>query len=288
MKKLKFFLLFAFVLIFTLGFQLTQNAKAAVSVEYYVESGSFNSESSAKSALNKYLTSKGLWGQVRYYFKSGTFPDKYQAQNVVNSMSSDGLWSEIIADGSRYRVDSGSFNSEESAKAALNKYLTSKGLWGEVRYYFKSGAFVDRDKAQNVVNSMNSDGLWSRVVGNGTDGQAIVDYAKLQLGKPYVLGATGPNSFDCSGLAKYVYANFGITLPRTTYQQINSGQQISYDNLQAGDLVFFTFNSDVNGHVGIYIGNNQFIEAPKPGLNVRISNFDSYYRSVFSRARRIL
>ena len=95
-----------------------------------------------------------------------------------------------------------------------------------------------------------------------------VSFAHAQLGKPYVWGATGPNSYDCSGLTQAAWSAAGVFLPRTTYSQINSGARIAPGQLQPGDLVFFY--SSIS-HVGIYIGGGQMIHAPHPGAPVRIS-----------------
>lgn len=110
-------------------------------------------------------------------------------------------------------------------------------------------------------------------------GQAIVDYSKKFLGKPYSYGAAGPNSFDCSGLTYYVYNQAaGINIGRTTYDQINAGREVSRNELQLGDLVFTSSN-----HVGIYVGNNQMIHSPQTGDVVKISTISKFWR-----ARRIL
>ncbi|MEU1627506.1 NlpC/P60 family protein [Streptomyces sp. NPDC020096] len=95
-----------------------------------------------------------------------------------------------------------------------------------------------------------------------------VSFAHAQLGKPYVWGATGPNSYDCSGLTQAAWSAAGVSLPRTTYSQINSGARVPEGQLQPGDLVFFY--SSVS-HVGIYIGDGQMIHAPHPGAPVRVS-----------------
>ncbi|GAA1882872.1 C40 family peptidase [Streptantibioticus ferralitis] len=95
-----------------------------------------------------------------------------------------------------------------------------------------------------------------------------VSFAHAQLGKPYVWGATGPNSYDCSGLTQAAWSAAGVSLPRTTYSQINSGARVPASQLQPGDLVFFY--SSVS-HVGLYIGDGQMIHAPHPGAPVRIS-----------------
>ncbi|MER6676469.1 C40 family peptidase [Streptomyces sp. NPDC000983] len=91
-------------------------------------------------------------------------------------------------------------------------------------------------------------------------------FARAQIGKPYVWGATGPDSYDCSGLTQGAWNAAGITLPRTTYDQVNAGTTVSLANARPGDLVFFY--DDVT-HVGIYIGNGMMIHAPKPGTYVR-------------------
>ncbi|WP_326817618.1 NlpC/P60 family protein [Streptomyces sp. NBC_01762] len=98
-----------------------------------------------------------------------------------------------------------------------------------------------------------------------------VAFAYGALGRPYVWGATGPTSFDCSGLTQAAWRSAGVSLPRTTYTQINAGQRISRSELAPGDLVFFY--SGVS-HVGLYIGDGRMIHAPHPGAPVRIAPID--------------
>lgn len=95
-----------------------------------------------------------------------------------------------------------------------------------------------------------------------------VAFAHGAIGKPYVWGATGPNAFDCSGLTQAAWKAAGVSLPRTTYTQINAGQRVSRSELAPGDLVFFY--SGIS-HVGLYIGDGQMIHAPRPGAPVRIA-----------------
>ncbi|MBP3914616.1 MULTISPECIES: C40 family peptidase [unclassified Clostridium] len=110
-------------------------------------------------------------------------------------------------------------------------------------------------------------------------GNAIVDYAYQFLGTPYLWGGTTPSGFDCSGFTQYVFKNAaGISLPRTTYDQINVGVAVSYNNLQPGDLVF-----PHTGHVGIYIGGGQMIHAPSSGDVVKVSSVYKFYT-----ARRVV
>ncbi|MCX4780527.1 C40 family peptidase [Streptomyces sp. NBC_01264] len=107
---------------------------------------------------------------------------------------------------------------------------------------------------------------------DGSRAARAVAFAYGAIGKPYVWGATGPGSYDCSGLTQAAWRAAGVSLPRTTYTQINAGRRISRDALAPGDLVFFY--SGVT-HVGMYIGNGQMIHAPRPGSTVRVAPVDS-------------
>ncbi|WP_405831648.1 NlpC/P60 family protein [Streptomyces sp. NBC_00105] len=107
---------------------------------------------------------------------------------------------------------------------------------------------------------------------DGSRAARAVAFAHGAIGKPYVWGATGPGSFDCSGLTQAAWRSAGVSLPRTTYTQINAGRRVSRDQLAPGDLVFFY--SGVT-HVGLYIGNGQMIHAPRPGSTVRLAPVDS-------------
>ena len=133
------------------------------------------------------------------------------------------------------------------------------------------------DRAEELKASQYN--IPNRGVSDAT-GNAIVDYAYQFLGSPYVWGAVGPDSFDCSGFTSYVYRHAaGMEITRTTYTQINVGVPVSYDEMQPGDLVF-TYN---NEHVGIYVGNGQYINATYPGSTVRVTPVTSFYA-----ARRLL
>lgn len=109
-----------------------------------------------------------------------------------------------------------------------------------------------------------------------------VAFAYAKLGSPYVWGATGPNAFDCSGLTQAAYRSAGVSLPRTTYSQINAGQRVSRSELQPGDLVFFY--SGIS-HVGIYVGDGQMIHAPNPSAPVRLAPID---QMPFAGATRVV
>lgn len=113
-------------------------------------------------------------------------------------------------------------------------------------------------------------------------GLAVVKLASQYIGVPYVWGGTSPSGFDCSGLVQYVYGQLGISLPRTSEEQVGSGSPVT-GSLQPGDLLFFEPGADGPGHVGIYAGDGTFIEAPHTGLNVRVAPVRPY-----CAARRII
>jgi len=112
----------------------------------------------------------------------------------------------------------------------------------------------------------------------------VVGIAMHYLGVPYVWGGSSPSGFDCSGFVMYVYAQMGVSLPHYTGAQWNVGVPVSRGDLQPGDLVFF----DGLGHVGIYIGGNQFIHAPHTGTVVQVASLSGWYSATYDGARRIL
>lgn len=132
------------------------------------------------------------------------------------------------------------------------------------------------------------------VVSDNEDIETVIQYALAQLGKPYVYGSAGPNSFDCSGLTYYCFKKVGITLPRTAYDVGYSaalGERIAYEDLKRGDIVCFNTisDSDLSDHVGIYLGDGKFIHAPHTGSDVIVASMSSgYYARNFSWGRRVI
>ncbi|EHM28526.1 NLP/P60 family secreted protein [Streptomyces sp. W007] len=112
-------------------------------------------------------------------------------------------------------------------------------------------------------------------------GAAALAAAATQIGKPYVSGGSGPNSYDCSGLTQWAFAQAGVSITRTTFTQHNDGTKIGRSQLKPGDLVFFNNLA----HVGFYAGNNQILHAPKPGTVVRYESMD--YMGTFQFGVRI-
>jgi cell wall-associated NlpC family hydrolase len=121
----------------------------------------------------------------------------------------------------------------------------------------------------------------------------IESKAKSFLGTKYVWGATGPSKFDCSGFTQWVYRDSGITIPRVSKDQAKVGNYVQYANLKRGDMVFFDTKKHRKGivtHVGIYLGNNNFIHASSAAKKVVIYNFEDkpFYKERFLWGRRVI
>ena len=121
--------------------------------------------------------------------------------------------------------------------------------------------------------------------GDSGGNSGLVGFAKKFLGTPYVWGGTSPGGFDCSGYTQYVFKKFGVDLPRISADQGRAGSGVSRKDMRPGDLVFWDNSSRNNGadHVGIYLGNGLFIEAPRPGGAIQVSELYGDYW-----ARRVL
>ena len=123
---------------------------------------------------------------------------------------------------------------------------------------------------------------------NTTVGQQIVAFAKQYMGVPYVWAGASPSGFDCSGFVSYVYKSFGYQTNRTAAGIYKNGSAVDKSELQIGDAVFFASSSEAIGHVGIYIGDGQFIHSSSGAGYVTINSLDeSYYSRMYVGARRI-
>ena len=125
-----------------------------------------------------------------------------------------------------------------------------------------------------------------------TDKEALLNYAKYFKGGKYVWGGTTPEGFDCSGYVQYLYKKHGINLPRTAWSQSKKGIPVDLAHLQKGDLLFFLTDKKRGipvTHVGIYLGNGEFIHAASKKKGIIISPIThGHYRKCFVKARRVL
>ena len=147
----------------------------------------------------------------------------------------------------------------------------------------KTAYAFGRRKGKATIGQLVSSNQSSSSGGNSK----LVELAKSKLGCKYVWGATGENTFDCSGLSYWCHKQIGISIPRTSLEQSRSGKSVSRSDLQPGDLVFFKTTSAPVGHVGMYVGNGQFIHAPNKSKPVKYDSLSSsYYSSRYVNARR--
>lgn len=183
-----------------------------------------------------------------------------------------------------------------SGISSLGMIVTLTGLLNQNKIYESTSSTnneLDSNSQTTEINNQNSNVNSSTSVSNSTTStnskmDKAIELLKQQVGKPYVWGDEGPDSFDCSGLVQYIYKNaLGINLPRVSYDQSKVGQAVSREDLQPGDLVFFdTMDKGKVSHVGMYIGNNEFIHAANSKKGVIKSTLTGYYDKKFINARR--
>ena len=174
----------------------------------------------------------------------------------------------------------------------FNKFINYQSALDNPKVSQRAKAFISQatgltPKVSAAAASAVSSAALSNSSGGGAGNNALVNTAKKYLGTPYVWGGTSPKGFDCSGLMQYTYSQNGISIPRTAREQFKSGTAVSQGNLQPGDLVFFKGSkgsAEAPGHVGMYVGNGQYIQSPKTGDVVKISNLSS--RKDYVGARR--
>lgn len=173
----------------------------------------------------------------------------------------------------------------------LEQKFDSKGRnWykiGENKWILAQYATTDPSAASTkAANAANKTKKVKKSVQATGDASSVITLASAQVGKPYVYGAQGTDSFDCSGLTSYVYSKAaGVNIGRTTYDQVKQGTTVSMNNLQPGDLLFWG-SASAPYHVGIYVGNNQYIHAATPGQGVVKQTISTYFYP--SVAKRIL
>lgn len=174
-------------------------------------------------------------------------------------------------------------------KISSTKQVTVKKSSVESKKY--AAASETKNKKKVTKRKMKRSKISRSRGGNSIQTRKLIEFAKKQLGKPYVWGAMGPNSFDCSGFTTYVYANIGVGLPHSSMAQSKYGTKVSRSEIQPGDLLFFaTGGSSSINHVGIYIGGDEFIHGSSGRGKVYISDLSNYtkYAGEFITAQRIL
>lgn len=150
--------------------------------------------------------------------------------------------------------------------------------------YDEYGNVID---SENTVDTSEYEGSYESTTNTSSgnsysgSGSSVVDYATQFVGNPYVWGGTSlTNGADCSGFVQSVYSNFGVSLPRTSYEQQNAGREVSYSEAQPGDLICY------GGHVAIYMGDGKIVHASNSRDGIKVSN-DAAYRTILSVRRLV-
>ncbi|WP_055534802.1 C40 family peptidase [Streptomyces graminilatus] len=180
--------------------------------------------------------------------------------------------SEKLADLADTRAELAGKKKEVQGRLAEARKLLNSMTAAEKAAIAAADARASRASARSALSSSPSDAGGSGAAVTGRAGSA---YAAAQsvIGSPYVYGAAGPSSFDCSGLTSWAFAQAGIQIPRTSQEQANAGTRIySQSDLQVGDLVIFYGD---HHHVGFYAGNGQVLHAPRTGTVVRYESIDN-------------
>ncbi|MFD0348290.1 C40 family peptidase [Kitasatospora aburaviensis] len=159
-----------------------------------------------------------------------------------------------------------------------------KNAKGEWRYTGHYDVYLDRTGQSGGQGGQSGTASAPAAPADGAPSsdryETAIDYALAQLGKPYVWGGNGPSGYDCSGLVQQAYRRAGISLPRVADDQYAATTPIGAGQLRRGDLLFWSDNGRASGihHVGIYLGGNTFVEAPRPGKTVRVSTISPGFR----------
>ncbi|WP_328297103.1 C40 family peptidase [Streptomyces sp. NBC_00435] len=163
-------------------------------------------------------------------------------------------------------------------------YKDATGWWRWTSHKDKYERFAGGSGSSGSSRSSGSGGS-STPVRQGTE--AAISFASSHLGDAYRWGGNGPHSWDCSGLVQAAYRSAGISLPRVAADQYRATTPISRSELRRGDLVFWSSNGSASGihHVAVYLGDGKYIEAPRPGKQVRVSSFSAYNPTMYGRVR---
>lgn len=221
-----------------------------------------------------------------YYIKSSAVNVRAKSStssNVITTLTQNTQVKAVGEEGDWYKV-------EVNGKSG---YILKSLLSANKIEVTSRSSTADRQTTNNSNNkeqTTNTNKEQEATTTNSSKGEEIVAYAKKFLGRKYVYGGSGPNTFDCSGFTMYVYKHFGYSMGHSAVTQAGLGKYVSKSNLQPGDLVIFNDSANRSiGHVGIYVGGGNFIHASSGSGKIIISSLSgSYYNTRYVTGRRII
>jgi cell wall-associated NlpC family hydrolase len=260
--------------------------------------------SADQAAADAQAQLEALDGQIRQLARSAYTSDGFSRLDVMlTSDSADefvhqlgtldaiaGHTNEVVAEVAAVAdtAETARAEADEAEAAAQRSYddiaAQQQALEAQIADYQRQYDALTAPQQEQVARAHGGEAqpVPSGVIASSAAAQAAVDTALAQVGDPYVWGAGGPDSFDCSGLMQYAYSAAGVSLPHSSKSQSQMGAPVSRSELQPGDLVFFY--SPVS-HVGMYIGNGQMVHASTSGKPVMVASLDSM--GSYNSARRI-
>lgn len=323
--SIKFLMISIFICVLTMGGMVKASSLSGITT---VSSLNMRISANIKSKVIKSIP-KGTkvniikdqngWYNINYLGKSGWIAKQYVKLTPTGKASNSNKQNTSKKDNTKHNKDNYEVNKIPEKKYATVKTYTclvrtspnsdSKILltlykqnvvktlsyfdnWYEVKTSYGSGWIYKSDiTVSNTYKKLMPE--QTDYLSQSLDLDKVVSVTKSYLGIPYVWGGTSTKGFDCSGLTQYVYKKLGINIPRVSYAQVNVGKDIwDKDDLRKGDLIFFFTNSNnlaQVSHVGISIGNRQFIEASSSLGKVKISSIDTkYFDTVFYVGKRIV
>ncbi len=251
----------------------------------------------SKGKAASVVGTSGNWYKIKYGSGYGYISASYTSAKAPSSSTSNTPPTTSTSSGKTYYSTTAGLNvrsgpgTSYASKGTLSygqavSVVDSSSYWYKIKfgsgYGYVGSKYLSTSKPSSTTSTPSTPDTPS-------SSSSIVSYAKSFLGCSYVYGAAGPNSFDCSGFTKYVYAHFGKSIPRSSASQYASCTKISKSSLRAGDLVFFSNSSSGGsvGHVAIYMGNGQIIHAANSSRGVCTDSLNSsYYTSHYIGAGR--
>ncbi|MEV6950592.1 C40 family peptidase [Streptomyces sp. NPDC051183] len=240
------------------------------------------------------------WDGSKYWYKDQTgwwrwtsHYDKYLANSGQSGQSGKKSSAPTAPSASSPRTSEPTFRGRAGWDSTdrVYWYKDATGWWRWTSHQDKYERNAGRSGSSGGGSSSSGGGSGSSGSSSGTPlrqgTEGAISFAKNHLGDPYVWGGNGPRGWDCSGLVQAAYRSAGISLPRVADDQYRATTPIDRSELRRGDLVFWSSNGRASGihHVAIYLGDGQYLEAPRPGKNVRVSSFSYYNPNMYGRVR---
>ena len=241
---------------------MTVEEKAAIDAEAKAaeEAAKKEEEEEKKSAKTMYANSSTV-NVRKEASKEAEIVEQIKLNTEVSVLSEENGWSKITVNGKEGYIASNLLSDKKTQETVTSR-----------------GSTTTRKKEEKAETTTTPG-----------KGSTVVETAKKYIGYKYVYGASGPNSFDCSGFTSYIFKLHGVSLNRTAKGQYSNGTAVSRSNLQPGDLIMFGPSASKINHVGIYIGGGSIVHAANPSRGVTIDTINSgYYNNNYVGARRVI